>query len=439
MKKFILSLALLTAASGAFAQEDKAAAKAAAAALKAAQKEAKSQMTEAININNTLDEKLRDAENPMSEEDFWAQSKKGSALITAALASGNLAENKLADAYKASAAYAFRMHNMLIGHAAKKEPFDTALFLPNLVQMTDGLSNELKYTKVVKGETGNEKDLLQKKDFLSKSKDYYIYAAQFEADCKRYDNALKAYDLALNYVKNYPLVANIVKCSVEDNQIAYYAYFAAHDAKKFDMMDKYYDLAVTFAAGAEGVKQLVSHKYLEQGDTVKWAETLKKQVLAEPAANDDNIQRLLGYYMSKGTEAMTTFADEIIAVDPTSKIANYGKGYALFTAKKYDEALACYLKATESAPDYYDAWYQAGMCKYRQAIDLNSTIESIKNQVKAKEAKAQTQQLFTEAIPYFEKARECEPDSPNKWAFELKQCYSAAGNKAKADEMDQLL
>ena len=42
-------------------------------------------------------------------------------------------------------------------------------------------------------------------------------------------------------------------------------------------------------------------------------------------------------------------------------------------------------------------------------------------------------------IPFFEKARECAPDEPMKWAFELRQCYSVTGQAAKAAEMDKLL
>ena len=51
----------------------------------------------------------------------------------------------------------------------------------------------------------------------------------------------------------------------------------------------------------------------------------------------------------------------------------------------------------------------------------------------------ETKKMFGEAIPYFEKARECTPDEPQKWAYELKQCYSVTGQAAKAAEMDKLL
>ena len=152
---------------------------------------------------------------------------------------------------------------------------------------------------------------------------------------------------------------------------------------------------------------------------------------------------LIAYYIKNdketGSDQMMKYVDEVIAADPNILIANYGKAYRYFEQEKYDEAFAAYQKCTELKSDYYDAWYQCGLCKYRQALALNSTVSSIKNQVEAKKTLEKTKNLFGEAIPFFEKARECAPDEPQKWAFELRQCYSVTGQADKAAEMDKLL
>ncbi|MBR0452391.1 MAG: tetratricopeptide repeat protein, partial [Bacteroidales bacterium] len=54
--------------------------------------------------------------------------------------------------------------------------------------------------------------------------------------------------------------------------------------------------------------------------------------------------------------------------------AHYGKAYKLFESEKYDEAFEVYKKCTELKSDYYDAWYQCGLCKYRKALALNPKI-----------------------------------------------------------------
>ena len=440
MRKVLLTLILALGVVGSvFAQsaEDKAKAKADAAALKAAQKEAKNQVKEAQKIKDAIYLKIQEktAQNP----EILSECKKGQEVLQKALKSGLLDEDKLGENYKLSTELAMYPLNIMLEQASGKQPFDTLYFYDNLKCLTDGLHNELKYTKVTKGETGNEAQLKAKKIQLSQCGDYYIYAAQFEGSCKRYDRAIEAYDRALNYKTTYPEIADICELRISNPQIAYYAYHMAHDAKLYDVMDKYYDEAVQFAEGAEGTKQVKLASYLERKDTIAWAKAAHDITLKDPQKNEDLIQILLAYYQKHGMDKMLSYADEVLAVDNNVLIANYGKGYVYFAQEKYDEALACYIKCTEIKPDYYDAWYQAGLCKFRQALAKNATISNIKNQVKAKQTLEETKKLFGLAIPYFEKARECTPNEPQKWAYELKQCYSVTGQAAKAAEMDKLL
>jgi len=439
MKKIILSLILVMGTGVAFAQVDKAAAKAAAAAEKAAKKEAKAQVASAQKLFDEMMTKLKENAASMTEDDIMKVSEQGAELANKALASGMVDEKKLGEAYKLQNEFAMRINNILLQKASAQEPFDTVKFYANLKAMTDGIHNELQNTKVTTGEYGNEAYLKGKKTNLANSGDYYIYAAQFENECKRTKNALEAYDFAINYKKKYPEIADICELRIPEPQIAYYAFHAAHEAGMYDQMDKYYETALGFAEGALGTKQVKVQSYLEQGDTAAWANAAKAMCLESPKDNEDLIQILLAYHQKKGVDQMDAFSDEILAKDPEILIANYGKAYVRFSQKKYDEALPFYVKCTEIKPDYYDAWYQAGLCKYSKAMEMNSTISNIKDQKKAKAVLEQTKGLFGEAIPYFEKARECAPDEPQKWAFELKQCYSVTGQSAKAAEMDKLI
>jgi tetratricopeptide (TPR) repeat protein len=386
-----------------------------------------------------MDAALKQNAAALTDDQVIEECKKGGDLIQKAIKSGMIDEKKLGEAYKLSNEFSMRINNLLLAYASNHAAFDTVLFYNNLKTMTDGLHNELKYTKEVKGETGNIKYLESRKANLASSGDYFIYAAQFENECHRVQNALDAYELAMNYKKNYPEIADMCKLRIPEEQIAYYAFHAAHDAGMFDAMDKYYETALKFEDGALGTKQVKLQSYLEKGDTATWAKNVEDVCLSAPKENEDLIQILLNYYQKKGPDQMEGFADRVLGVDKDVLIANYGKAFVLFQAKKYEEALKYYERCTEIKPNYYDAWYQAGLCKFSQAMEKNSTISSIKDQKKAKATLEETKNLFGEAIPYFEKARESAPDEPNKWAFELKQCYSVTGQSAKAAEMDKLL
>lgn len=440
MKKIILSLVLLMSVGAVSGQtpEEKAKAKAEAKALKAATKQAKSKVSEAKNIYNALNLKIQ--EKKATNEEILSECKKSQNLLQEAFKSNLLDEKNLLEAYKLSSEVAFKPHNiMLMEFAAKKLPFDTVYMVNNLKMLTEGLHYEIINTKVTTGETGNEGYIKAKKVNLAQCGDHYIYAAQFEAACKRYESALECYDMALSYKEKYPEVAEFVDLRIPNEQIAYYAFHTAHDAKMYDAMDKYFDDAMKFADGAEGTKQVRVISYLERGDSASWAKCMYDFTVQDPEANQDYVQMLLAYYQKKGNDKMMEYADKIISVAPDLYIANYGKAYVLFSTEKYDEAFKYYQKCTEVKPEVYDGWYQCGLCKYRIALALNATISSIKDQKKAKATLEETKKLFGEAAPFFEKARECTPDEPSKWAYELKQCYTVTGQAAKAAEMDKLL
>ena len=436
MKKIIISMALFLSVGTIMGQVHK-------AALKQAQKEAKAQMTEAQKISEAITAKI--SEKTATEEEIMSECKKGQALIRKAIKSGVIAENKLGEAYKISADLALQPHNLLLSHAVNKEPFDTAFFYTNLKTMTTALQGEIKNTKVTKGEAGNEKYLKSKANNLAQCGDYYIYAAQFNGECKQYDKALEAYDIAMTYAQKYPEVADQVKLRVPNEQIAYYAFITAYEAKMYDKLDVYYDQAIQFPEGAVGVKQRKAVSYIERGDSVAWAKFVHEMTVKEPQSNDDFISMLISYYIDKeeksGSDAnlLIPYVDEIIAADPNNLIAHYGKAYKFFKQEKYDEAFNAYLKCTEIKNDYFDAWFQCGLCKYRLGQILNNKIDSLKNEAEKKATKEQARTLFGEAIPYFEKARDCAPDEPSKWAVLLRDCYDVTDQKDKAAEMDKLI
>ena len=436
MKKTIISMALILSVGTIMGQVDK-------AALKQAQKEAKAQMLEAQKINTVITAKIN--EKAATEEEITSECQKGQELMRQAIQSGLIAENKLGEAYKTYVELTFQPHNLMLFHATNKEPFDTAFFYSNLKNMTNALQGEIKNTKIIKGEGGNETHIKNRINNLAYCGDYFIYAAQFNKDIKQYDKSLEAYDIAMNYTQKFPEVANLVKLRVPNEQIAYYAFLTAYEGKLYDQMDAFYDKAIQFQDGAVGVKQRKAVSYLERSDTTSWANFVREMTVKEPQNNDDFISMLIGYYLEKeekeGKDAdfLLPYVNDIIATDPNNLVANYGRAYKFFKQEKYDEAFDAYLKCTDIKSDYFDAWFQCGLCKYRKALALNATVSSIKNQAEAKKTKENAKSLFGEAIPYFEKARDCAPDEPTKWAILLRDCYDVTDQKDKAQEMDKLL
>ena len=434
MKKIMLSMALLLSVGTIMGQVDK-------AALKQLQKEAKAQMAEAQKIDEAITAKIN--EKTATDEEILSECKKGQALIRKAIKSGGIADNKLGEAYKIYADFAQFPNNVILGFSQNQQPFDTAFFYSNLKALTTALQGEIKNTKVTKGEAGNENYIKGKKHNLAQCVNFYLYAAQLNTESQKFDKAIEAFETTMNYKTLYPEVADMVKYQIPEVQIPYFAFHAAHEGKIYDKMDALFDQAIQYTDNAEITKQVMVESFRERGDTTAWANYVREMTIKEPNSNENYIQMLIAYYLKKdkesGSDLMMPYVDEILTKDPNILIAQYGKAYKYFESEKYNEAFDAYKKCAEIKDDYYDAWYQCGLCKYRQALALNETVSKIKNQTEAKKALEKTKALFGEAIPFFEKARECAPDEPMKWAFELRQCYSVTGQAAKAAEMDKLL
>ena len=430
----MLSMALLLSVGTIMGQVDK-------AALKQLQKEAKAQMAEAQKIDEAITAKIN--EKTATDEEILSECKKGQALIRKAIKSGGIADNKLGEAYKIYADFAQFPNNVILGFSQNQQPFDTAFFYSNLKALTTALQGEIKNTKVTKGEAGNENYIKGKKHNLAQCVNFYLYAAQLNTESQKFDKAIEAFETTMNYKTLYPEVADMVKYQIPEVQIPYFAFHAAHEGKIYDKMDALFDQAIQYTDNAEITKQVMVESFRERGDTTAWANYVREMTIKEPNSNENYIQMLIAYYLKKdkesGSDLMMPYVDEILTKDPNILIAQYGKAYKYFESEKYNEAFDAYKKCAEIKDDYYDAWYQCGLCKYRQALALNETVSKIKNQTEAKKALEKTKALFGEAIPFFEKARECAPDEPMKWAFELRQCYSVTGQAAKAAEMDKLL
>ena len=185
--------------------------------------------------------------------------------------------------------------------------------------------------------------------------------------------------------------------------------------------------------------------YLQQGDTVKWVAALEEMIKSHPGTQNADIatQNLLAHFSKQGPKAMSDFADKILASDPNSKMANYGKGHSLFSQEKFEEALTYFKKSVELDENFMEGYNMCGMCLYRQAADnyykhIDGKKYKSQAEVNAAEEKY-VKKYYREAAGYFEKCREKAPDQSDLWAGPLQTIYKNIGEKAKAAEFDKYL
>lgn len=394
MKKYVLSIALLVAATGAFAQ-------------------------------NRL---VKKAQGFMEENNYT----EAQSLLTQALTSGEtkdmaMAWNTQGDLYQ-------RIFAEELNKAAAHQPMDTTKFVKNLYACLDA------YEKC--NEVDEDKEYVEKnKANVMKFRTFLMYAGQFNFQNHNFSEAYKAYDAWLNFPKTQKMVASepaMLNDTVFDKrQVAYYACLAAYQGKEYDKVATHIEEALQYDKEAKTVRQLHLMMLLEQGDTTQWISASKQYAKADEAI----AQNLLAYYAEKklNDEALA-FADELLAADPNNKIANYSKGVVLFGQEKYNEALPFFEKSAEIDPTFSDAYYNAGVCCCNEGYAVNEEIGKKKLTQKAYDAEiVKVKDLYKKGEPYFLKVKELEPDNPERWASRLRTIYYILGDKEKEKEMDAYL
>lgn len=398
MKKYVLSMALLMASAGIFAQ-------------------------------NRLVKKAEGLMNDYRTEKNSEKLAEAQTLLTQALNSGETKDMALA--WNAQGDYYQLVFAEELNKAAAHQPMDTAKFAKNLYACLDA------YEECSKVDADQEY-AAKNKDNMKKFRTFLMYAGQFNFQNQDFVAAFDAYDAWLTFPQKYTLVANepsVQNDTVFDaSQVAYYACLAAYQGKQFDKVGKHIAEALNYEKEIKTVRQLHLMTLLETGDTVQWIDASKKYAPMDEAI----AQNLLAYYAEKKDNAAALgFADALLANDPNNKIANYSKGVVLFGEEKYEEALPFFEKSTEVDPTFADAYYNAGVCCCNEGYAINDAISQKKLTKKEYDAEiAKVKEWYKKAEPYFLKVRELEPDNAERWASRLKTVYYIIGDKAKETEMD---
>lgn len=273
---------------------------------------------------------------------------------------------------------------------------------------------------------------------LMKFRTFYMYVGQFNFQNHDFAGAYEAYDAWLNFPETKKLVANepamLNDSTFNKSQVAYYACLAAYQNKDYGKVGNHINEALKYEKEIKTVRQLHLMSLIENGDTAKWIDASK-----EYAPYDDVVaQNLLAYYSDKKqTEASLAFADNLLANDPENKIANYSKGVVLFGQEKFKEALPFFEKSAEIDPEFSDAYYNAGVCCCNEGYAINEAIG--KKTLKPAAYNAEIEKVkdwYRKAEPFFLKVKELEPDNPQRWASRLKTVYYITGEKEKEADMD---
>jgi tetratricopeptide (TPR) repeat protein len=270
-----------------------------------------------------------------------------------------------------------------------------------------------------------------------------INAGQWFYNQKDYTGAFNAFALYVNSGDS-PMFEGIDLKDQYKTEIAYFASLSAYQAKDYDNVVKYANIAAKDTARAKDATEILVFAKKEtmktEKDTLEYIEMLKEASQQFP--QDQRYSAWIGdYYLTTGkTQELLSWAEGEIAKNPEDKFGYVFKGEALRMQDKFDEAVECYKKAFEIDPTYLAAAYQAGVSLNSKAIKMKDELADKKTGMLTKVNADKVKAVLQEAKPYLEKVRELDPDHEQvNWVYALYQLYYNLGDKAKADELEKML
>ena len=257
-----------------------------------------------------------------------------------------------------------------------------------------------------------------------------------------YEDALKYFGLYVDAVSQ-PMFEDekALKQDTLVSLIANYAVLAANSLNKSKMVVKYAQIGKNDKE--EGYRSLMcmaeAYSKGEIADSTKWLSTIEEGVEKFPA-QEYFIGNLMDYYIQKGrVEEALVKIDKIIVSNP-SPYFMYVKGVLQYEKKDYDAALATMDQIIALNKDFVaEAYSKKGDCFFfpaQQIIEDNA--ELAMDDPKYAEGEAKVRELYKQAAPFYEKAKELKPDNKQLWGQYLLNIYWKL-NKAEYDALEKEL
>ncbi len=263
-----------------------------------------------------------------------------------------------------------------------------------------------------------------------------------------YEAAQKYFGLFVDVVEN-PMFAEQATELKADTLNALYANYATMAAGMREPKDvasviKYGNIGKESASEGWRALMFMAEVYgKEQVDSVKWLETIKEGAQRFPE-QDFFVGNIMDYYLQKGQvdEALAQI-DQLLAANEKPYFL-YVKGVLLYEKKDYaaahaalDQVIAKNEGDTPETSLVAEAYAKKGDCYFfpaQKIVEENSSLNIDDPKYNANEAKIK--EAYEQAKPFYEKAKELEPDNKQIWGQMLLRIYWTL-NKAEYEALEK--
>lgn len=251
------------------------------------------------------------------------------------------------------------------------------------------------------------------KDILSANHVYYINGGAYYFDQRDYQ---KAYDFFQQYlqISDLPMFEGERVAERDSNfmTVQFYAAVAATQLNDKNLAIAALERAKTTDFRLNDVYQYLCYEYEQAKDSVNLEKTLKEGMEKFPEESYYLLSLINNYiYSNRNAEALE-YLNTAISKDPNNAQLYDVMGRVYETGMKdYAKAEEYFKKALDMDGDNADILSNLGRVYYNQAVQQQTAANEITDQAKYQEELAKAKDLFTKAMPYFEKAHQINPEA----------------------------
>jgi tetratricopeptide (TPR) repeat protein len=239
-------------------------------------------------------------------------------------------------------------------------------------------------------------------------------AEKFKA--QDYEGAFKSFEYSVK------ISASDLYVGATDTGIYFNAALSAYNGKLYEKAIPYFKKCIDLKYEKTLPYFLEAQSYMAINDTNNAEKALQGAFKIFPD-NQDVILQLVDFYM-KNNKLQDAFSYLNLAKskDPNNFSLHWAEGVLYMKQEKYPEAIVCLKKSIDLKGDQFDTQFNMGVCYYNLAVELFKKAELIMDAKKYGEAAAEANNVFINAIPYFEKASSLKPDDADALR-NLKELY----------------
>ncbi|MDY3069863.1 MAG: hypothetical protein SOR57_09490 [Parabacteroides sp.] len=251
------------------------------------------------------------------------------------------------------------------------------------------------------------------KDILSTNHVYYINGGAYYFDQKDYQ---KAYDFFQQYlqISDLPMFQGEKVAERDSNfmTVQFYAAVAATQLNNRPLAIAALERAKGTDFRANDVYQYLCYEYEQAKDSVNLEKTLKEGMEKFPDEKYYLLSLINNYIYSNRNDQAIEYLNTAISKEPNNAQLYDVMGRVYETGVK-DAAKAeeYFKKALDLEPESADILSNLGRVYYNQAVNKQAEANSINDQQKYQEELSKAKALFEQAMPYFEKAHQINPEA----------------------------